>query len=128
MVEIEIFETVLLLFLDEKKPVSVNRDGFLNSLLAKALGLITSGALLSTPERLAQLFIALGFADTGISQQTSIQASQLMAAGDSALPQHQVGQKAQRSRSLSSLSVGLEQVGTEGTFHGVHPSACGGAE
>ena len=67
MVEIEILETVLLLFLDEKKPVSVNRDGFLNSLLAKASSLITSGVLLSTPERLAQLFIALGFADTGIS-------------------------------------------------------------
>jgi hypothetical protein len=67
------------------------------------------------PERLAQLFVALSFADTGVSQQTRIQASQLMAAGDAALPQHQVGENAQRqeawvfaalfSKNRSELSV-----------------------
>ena len=72
----------------------------------------------SAPERLAQLFVALSFADTGVSQQTRIQASQLMAAGDAALPQHQVGENAQRQGSLGVYSFFFEeQIGTECTFH-----------
>ncbi|MNV99533.1 hypothetical protein D3C71_1949110 [compost metagenome] len=43
-----------------------------------------------------------------------------MAAGDAALPQHQVGQQAQWQRGLG-LFVGAfeNQIGTEGTFHDV---------
>jgi hypothetical protein len=79
------------------------------------------------PERLAQLFSTLCFADTSVGQQASIQTSQLVAAGDAALPQHHVGEHTQWSEGWSGCSAGFEeQVGTCGAFHGVHPSACGG--
>lgn len=81
------------------------------------------------PERLAQLFVTLRFADTCISQQTCIQAGQLVAAGQATLPKHQVSESAKRPCSFCGCSgVFVEKVGTECTFHGVHPSACGGLE
>jgi hypothetical protein len=46
------------------------------------------------PERLAQLGVALGLADTGIGQQTGIQACQLATANDAALPQQKYGNQA----------------------------------
>lgn len=73
-----------------------------------------------TPERLAQLGVALGLADAGIGQQAGIQARELAAADDAALPGEQGCNHAQRQTAGGDGGVGLKkQVGTECTSHGV---------
>lgn len=81
-----------------------------------------------TPERLLQFDVTLIFTDAGVSEQAGIQSSQLTAADDAALPRAEGGDSAEQpGRFVAGNTVGLEQGGTEGTFHGGHPSACGGA-
>src|SRR5690606_15280724 len=81
----------------------------------------------SAPEGLAQFGLALTFADPGVGQQAGIQARQLAAADHAALPQAEGGKYAQRHCAGRGVAVIEKQVGTEGTFHGGHPSACGGS-
>ncbi|RWW90784.1 hypothetical protein BHE74_00036529 [Ensete ventricosum] len=106
-----------------RRAANVDQTPALNSsprsgwILSRRLSVRASERQLA-PERLAQLFVALSFADTSVSQQTRIQTSQLMAAGDAALPQHQVGDNAQRQGGLGVYSFFFEeQIGTECTFH-----------
>ena len=81
-----------------------------------------------TPERLLQFDVTLIFANAGVSEQAGIQSSQLTAADDAALPQAEGGDSAEQpGRFVAGNAVSLKQGGTEGTFHGGHPSACGGS-
>lgn len=67
---------------ENKKPVS----SYLRRVLEFEGAGLGPASPASTPERLAQLFVALCFADTSVGQQARVQASQLVAAGDAALP------------------------------------------
>jgi hypothetical protein len=104
---------------NDKTRLRLPATGFVFSILGAGGGpMVRASERSLAPERLAQLFVTLCFANTGISQKTRVQASQLMAAGDTALPQHQVGKYAQRHGSLGVYSIAFgEQIGTECTFH-----------
>ncbi|KUP25069.1 hypothetical protein AWJ19_24085 [Paenibacillus sp. DMB5] len=81
----------------------------------------------SAPERLLQFDVTLILGDTGVGQQAGIQSSQLTTTDDAALPQAEGGDHAERpGRFVAGNAVSLKRGGTEGTFHGGHPSACGG--